>query len=69
MAGADYINCASEDPNCKGHKLIYAGHVDYENRPKVYCACCYEKLEAENDRLKRELALYKTASSYPRYEV
>jgi hypothetical protein len=25
-------------------------------------------LESENDKLKRELALYKTASSYPRYE-
>ena len=43
MAGADYIHCAI--PDCEhGYKLIYAGDIDWEDRPIVYCEHCYNKL-------------------------
>lgn len=53
MAGADYIHCSSDDPNCKGYKLIYAGYIDHEDRPKVYCAYCYEKLQKKILKLEK----------------
>jgi hypothetical protein len=53
MAGADYIHCASEDPNCKGHKLIYAGDIEYSERPKIYCSYCYEKLMKKIAKLEK----------------
>ena len=54
MAGADYIHCSSGDPNCKGHKLIYAGGIDYEDRPVIFCEYCYRKLEAKILKLKKK---------------
>ena len=53
MASGDYIHCLSGDPNCKGHKLIYAGDIDIEDRPKVYCEYCYKKLEKKLLKLEK----------------
>jgi hypothetical protein len=54
MAGADYIHCSSGDPNCKGRKLVYAGGIDYEDRPVIFCEYCYRKLEAKILKLTKD---------------
>jgi predicted Zn-dependent protease len=52
MAGADYIHC--ENTNCtQGSKLIYAGDIDWEDRPVVYCEHCYNKLLKKIEKLEK----------------
>ena len=55
MAYKDYVHCASDDPNCKGHKLIYTGDRYWdEEPPRIYCAYCYDKLLKKISRLEKQ---------------